>query len=240
MARQKRLFIRNIPVHVLQVGHNQQPCFFDELDYKYYLYQLKKSSEKYDVAVHSFVLMANHIHLLATPANKAALGRMMQSLGRNYVQFINEKYNRSGTLWEGRYKSTLIEPSSYYFFLMSSYIESNPLRSDCVKRLDEYQWSSFQANALCHSCDILSQHLLYADLGNSNEIRALVYRELFEYHIPQSLLKRVEQCTNSGWTFGSENFCHTIESLYGRQVMPRSRGGDRRSPHYSHDMHGSI
>lgn len=147
MARLPRLNMPGVPQHVIQKGNNRKACFFDEQDYKVYLLKLKEYSQKLEVSVHSFVLMTNHVHLLMTPTEGNGVSRLMQSLGRYYVRYINKKYERTGTLWEGRYKSTLIDTEKYLLFV-SQYIELNPVRANMVKQPAEYPWSSFRRNAL--------------------------------------------------------------------------------------------
>ncbi len=140
MPRLPRLNLPNIPQHVVQRGNNRQATFFYEQNYTVYLDKLKEYGKKFDVAIHAYVLMTNHVHLLMTPSTKTGISQLMQSLGRYYVRYINKTYNRSGTLWEGRYKSTLVS-SEHYFLLVSRYIELNPVRADMVAHPAEYPWS---------------------------------------------------------------------------------------------------
>ena len=147
MARLPRLYVPGCSHHIIQRGNNRDACFFDEKDYAFYLQQLKISAEQSGVAIHAFVLMTNHVHLLVTPSTANACAKMMQSLGRKYVQYINLTYRRSGTLWEGRYKSTLVDSDSY-FLTVSRYIELNPVRAKMVTSPSEYVWSSYRANAM--------------------------------------------------------------------------------------------
>ena len=159
MARLPRLNLPNIPQHVVQRGNNRQACFFAEQDYLVYLDKLKEYSKKYQVAVHAYVLMTNHVHLLMTPTTEKGVSQLMQSLGRYYVRYVNQTYHRSGTLWEGRYKSTLVN-SEQYFLLVSRYIELNPVRAAMVNHPAEYPWSSFQGNALDKNIELLTSHSL--------------------------------------------------------------------------------
>ena len=147
MARLPRLNLPGIPQHVIQRGNNRHVCFYTEQDYTVYLSKLKEYSEKYQVAVHSYVLMTNHVHLLMTPEEGNGVSKLIQSLGRYYVRYVNKTHGRTGTLWEGRYKSTLVD-SENYFLTVSRYIELNPVRADMVGHPGEYPWSSYQKNAM--------------------------------------------------------------------------------------------
>ena len=160
MARLPRLNLPGIPQHVIQRGNNQQVSFFKDKDYAVYLDKLKLYSKKYSVAVHSYVLMTNHVHLLMTPETEQGVSQMMQSLGRYYVRYINQTYERTGTLWEGRYKSTLVD-SDNYFLTVSRYIELNPVRAGMVAHPAEYPWSSYQCNALGKPIELITPHFLY-------------------------------------------------------------------------------
>lgn len=142
MARLRRISPAGLPVHLIQRGNNRQACFGSLVDYKAYINWLKEYSRKYSVAIHAWVLMTNHIHLLCTPLEDEAVSKMMQSIGRRYVQYFNHQYKRSGTLWEGRYKSCLIEAENYLIEVYR-YIELNPVRAKMVKDPSEYLWSSY-------------------------------------------------------------------------------------------------
>ena len=160
MARLPRLNLPGIPQHVIQRGNNQQVSFFKDKDYAVYLDKLKLYSKKYSVAVHSYVLMTNHVHLLMTPETEQGVSQMMQSLGRYYVRYINQTYERTGTLWEGRYKSTLVD-SDNYFLTVSRYIELNPVRAGMVAHPAEYPWSSYQYNVRGKAIELIMPHFLY-------------------------------------------------------------------------------
>jgi putative transposase len=178
MARAKRLNIPDVPQHVIQRGNNKQVCFFSELDYRVYLSKLKEYSEKYAVAIHAFVLMTNHVHLLATPTTAKGISDLMQNLGRYYVWHVNQRYQRTGTLWEGRFKSELVD-SELYLLQVSRYIELNPVRAFMVADPADYPWSSYQANALGKSIQLLTPHPCYLALGATAAERQRNYRGLF-------------------------------------------------------------
>ena len=145
MARQPRIYVQGVPQHLIQRGNNRQPCFFTNADRNLYLRWLSQAASKYGAEIHAYVLMNNHVHLLITGTEEGALGRVMQSLGRRYVRYVNKTYDRSGTLWEGRYRSNIVE-SDRYVLACYRYIELNPVRAGIVDNPDEYGWSSFGFN----------------------------------------------------------------------------------------------
>ena len=231
MARLARLNLSGIPQHVVQRGNNRQACFFTEQDYTVYLSKLKEYSQKYHVAVHSYVLMTNHVHLLLTPEEGDSVSRLIQSLGRYYVRYVNQTHGRSGTLWEGRYKSTLID-SDNYFLVVSRYIELNPVRAQMVRHPVEYPWSSYQKNAMGKQIELLTPHNCYQSLGKTDEKRQEVYKSLFEQQIPDYTVKEIRNATNKAWVLGDERFKQQIEKQTGRRASPQMRGGDRKSDKY--------
>ena len=187
MARLARFNEPDIPQHVIQRGNNRQVCFFDSADYPVYLDKLKLYANKYKVDIHAYVLMTNHVHLLATPRETNSLSLMMQSLGRYYVRYINQTYQRTGTLWEGRFKSTIIDSDRYYF-QVSRYIELNPVRANMVTDPALYPWSSYQENALDKIIQLITPHPLYIELGATPDIRKQVYRGLFKEQLEQTII----------------------------------------------------
>jgi len=231
MARLPRLNLPNVPQHVVQRGNNRQVSFFYEQDYTVYLDKLKEYGKKFNVAIHAYVLMTNHVHLLMTPATQTGVSQLMQSLGHYYVRYINKTYNRSGTLWEGRYKSTLVD-SEKYFLLVSRYIELNPVRADMVVHPAEYPWSSYQGNALGETIELLSDHSCYTALGEDAESRNIAYRALFKAHISELNLTEIREATNKAWVLGNDRFKEQIEQKTGRRSSPQVRGGDRKSKEY--------
>jgi putative transposase len=231
MARLARLNLPGIPQHIVQRGNNRQVCFFTEQDYTVYLSKLKEYSQKYNVAVHSYILMTNHIHLLLTPKEGNGISRLIQSLGRYYVRYVNQTHGRSGTLWEGRYKSTLID-SDNYFLVVSRYIELNPVRARMVKHPFEYPWSSYQNNAEGKRIELLTPHICYQSLGKTDKKRQEKYKSLFEDKIPDYTIKEIRDATNKAWVLGDSKFKQQIEVQTGRRASPQVRGGDRRSEKY--------
>jgi len=235
MARLPRLNIPGIPQHIVQRGNNKQVCFFEEQDYAVYLDKLKEYSRKYQVDVHSYVLMTNHVHLLVTPKDANGVSRLIQSLGRYYVRYINQTYNRTGTLWEGRFKSTLVD-SEKYFLIVSRYIELNPVRAGMVEHPVEYPWSSYQYNAVGKSIAVITPFSCYLSLGKTKKKRQAAYRALFDYQIPDYALQEIRDSINKAWVLGDEQFKKQIEVQAGRRASPTPRGGDRKSSNYKQNL----
>lgn len=231
MARRPRLSVAGVAQHVVQRGNNRQVSFFSDQDYAVYLDKLKEYSCKYRVLVHSYILMTNHVHLLMTPEEPQGVSCVIQALGRYYVRYVNQTYGRTGTLWEGRYKSTLIE-SERYFLTVSRYIEMNPVRAQMVDHPSAYPWSSYRKNALGKTIELITPHTCYQQLGSSDEERQQTYRALFDHHIPDYTLKEIREATNRAWVLGEERFIAQIELQTGCRAVPQQRGGDRKSKKY--------
>ena len=217
MARRPRIDLVGIAQHLIQRGNNRQACFFTDDDCRCYLEWLHQAAEKYGASVHAYVLMSNHVHLLATGAEKGALGRMMQSLGRRYVRHVNSSYRRTGTLWEGRYKSSLID-SDRYLLACYRYIELNPVRANIVTLPGEYRWSSFYRNAHGGKDDLITPHVTYLSLGISDAMRMLEYRRLFQDSLDKEDIETIRDHVNQGKVLGSETFRNRIEALLHRRV----------------------
>ena len=219
MPRLPRLSASGVPQHVIQRGNNRQVTFFCDQDYGVYLDKLKDYAIKYDVAVHAYVLMTNHIHLLMTPVYEKGVSQLMQSLGRYYVRYVNQTHGRSGTLWEGRYKSTLVD-SERYLLSVSRYIELNPVRAGMVEHPAEYPWSSYQANALGKPITLITPHACYQRLGGNDVMRQATYRGLFETNLPALTLAQIRDATNKAWVLGDDRFKAQIEQQTGRRASP--------------------
>jgi putative transposase len=164
MPRPKRLEIPGSALHVVQRGNNRQPCFFDDRDRYDFLEVLRLAAESEQVSIHAWVLMSNHVHLLATPRVVGAISRMMQAIARGYVRALNLRRRRTGTLWEGRYRSSLVEDAGYVLACYR-YIELNPVRAGMTDRAECYRWSSHGANAWNHWDGITQPHEEYLALA---------------------------------------------------------------------------
>ena len=232
MARLPRFVIPGQPQHVIVRGNNRIPIFCADEDYRFYLEKLKQACDKHQCDVHAYVLMTNHVHLLITPHTEQGIGKVMQMLGRYYVQYFNHAYQRTGTLWEGRYKATLID-SEQYLLTCYRYIELNPVRAEgMVDHPSEYPWSSYRFNALGQADDLVAPHHEYQRLGKDETERQAAYRALFKTHISERTLTDIREATNKSWVLGSSYFKEQIEQQLNRRVTPSARGGDRKSEAY--------
>ena len=227
MARKPRFSLPDVPQHLIQRGNNRSPCFFSENDYLFYLECLQEAADRHLCAVHAFVLMTNHVHLLVTPGSQFGLSHMMQRLGQRYVQYINRAYRRSGTLWEGRYKACLIE-SEHYLMTCQRYIELNPVRACMVGTPAEYRWSSYRYHAAGEPMPCLTPHSLYLSLGGGAAERQLAYRTLFGGHLDKALIHDIRDTLNQELVLGSERFKNEIENTLARQVRPGKDGRPRK------------
>ena len=228
MARLQRIGPLGIPQHIIQRGNNRQVCFASEQDMAVYANLLEEYSQQFSVAIHAWVFMTNHVHLLATPHAQEAVSKMMQSLGRRYVRYFNREYQRSGTLWEGRFKSSLVQ-SEDYLLKCQRYIELNPVRANMVADPAEYAWSSYQYHALGKSIALCTPHEEYLHLGDTNLDKQAAYRELFKSHIDGELLVDIRSAVNKGLALGGEHFKSEIERLCGRRVRSARMGRPKSS-----------
>jgi putative transposase len=231
MARLPRYVILGQPQHVIQRGNNRNVIFVADEDYQYYLQKLGDACKKYDCELHAYVLMTNHVHLLLTPNSENGISKVMQYIGRYYVQYFNFQYQRTGTLWEGRYKATLLDSESY-LLICSRYIELNPVRAGMVTEPAEYPWTSYHFNALGQENKLLTPHGVYKALGADRLTCLSSYHALFDSHILKSDIEEIRTATNKAWVLGNDRFKAEVEELMNRQVQPKPRGGDRRSEAY--------
>ena len=223
MPRLPRFAPIGIPQHIIQRGNNRQPCFCEDQDFGVYTRFLISASEKYQVDIHAWCFMSNHVHILATPKSEGAVSLMMQSLGRQYVQYFNHKYKRTGTLWEGRFKACLID-SDYYLLTCYRYIELNPVRAKMVSQPGEYRWSSYRVNTGIKKSDLMTHHEIYLQLGSSDEARFDAYKALFDEELNNLQLESIRAATSRGLLVGSEKFKNKIEELLGQSVRPNPVG----------------
>ena len=231
MARLPRFSIPGQPQHVIVRGNNRQEIFCAEADYRFYLDKLQAACVKHGCALHAYVLMTNHVHLLVSPRNEDSLPLAMQMLGRYYVQYYNLCYGRTGTLWEGRYKATLIDSVAYLLTCMR-YIELNPVRAGMVAHPSEYRWSSYAANTQGADDPLVAPHAEYRALGRSADDRCAAYRQLFRAHLGDEALAQIRDATNKSWVLGNDRFKQRVQRQLERRVEPAERGGDRKSARY--------
>lgn len=223
MPRKPRFYLPDLPVHAVQRGRGHQAVFYDEADYRAYLGWLQEGAERYQCAVHAYVLMTNHIHVLATPADAEGISRMMQYVGRRYVPYVNHHYGGSGSLWEGRYKASLVQEEGYLLACMR-YIELNPVRAGMVKHPRAYRWSSYRANAEGRADAVLRPQQAYLALGRTAQQRKQAYRALFKAHIDdEKALHSIRAAWQTGTPLGNDRFKKQVESK-----LKTSVGQDRR------------
>lgn len=228
MPRRARLAIAGIPWHIIQRGNNRCACFYHEADYLYYLAQLETKARKYGCLVHAYCLMTNHVHLLVTPAEKDSASLMMKHLGQHYVQFINRTYERSGTLWEGRFKSCLAQEERYVLACYR-YIELNPVRAGMVRNPDDYPWSSYKCNSAGIPSSLITPHSQYLGLSDTRDGRLDCYHELFKGASELQELDAIRAATNGNFVLGSKRFQRQIERVLGRRAHPGRPGRPRKS-----------
>lgn len=226
MSRKSRFNLIGIPQHVIQRGNNREPCFYATDDYYRYLHDLKDAAEKNHCVIHAYILMTNHVHLLVTPFKEHAVSHMMQDLGRKYVRYINHTYKRSGTLWEGRYKSSLVDSEKYLFTCMR-YIELNPVRASMVTHPGDYHWSSYACNAMGEFNPLIKKHLLYTELGLTKPQQQHTYRELFRNHLDENEIHSIRETLNQELVLGRDDFKEKIKQMTKRQVEPTKMGRPR-------------
>jgi putative transposase len=223
MPRLPRIMSPGLPQHLIQRGNNRDPCFFAEADYLVYLHWLQRAADMYHVALHAYVLMPNHVHLLATPAVEGGISRMMQYLGRHYVQHINRTYRRSGTLWERRFLASLVD-SECCLLSIYRYIESNPVRAGMVASPEEYHWSSAKAHQVPNGATFLTDHDRYLRLGDTPQQRAQAYLESSRTPLDEEVLAEIRHAIRHGVPLGSDGFTEQIEHQLGRRVRLRKPG----------------
>ncbi|MEQ1528854.1 MAG: transposase, partial [Methylococcales bacterium] len=228
MARLPRIIVPGQPQHVIVRGNNRTDIFRADADYRYYLEILQAACKKHACQIHAYVLMSNHVHLLITPSAESSLSKTMQMLGRYYVQHFNYCYQRTGTLWEGRYKATMIDSENYLLTCMR-YIEMNPVRAGLVSEPAQYAWSSYHCNALGQTDPLVTPYIDYLRLGLSDAERQQAYRALFKEVLADSCLAEIREATNKAWVLGSADFKETMQTKLARRIAPASRGGDRKS-----------
>ena len=226
MARLPRYVIPNQPQHIIQRGNNRQVIFAADADYQFFRDALVDAATKHGLLIHAYVWMTNHIHLLATPQFKDSISKVFQSVGRKYVQYYNFTYKRSGTLWEGRYRATIVDSEQYLLKLMR-YIELNPVRASMTQHPADYPWSSYTYNAegkLGLNSYWLTPHDEYVRLGKTDIERQAAYQALFKADLSTNDLVQIRECTHKGWALGSQRFIEEIERLTKRQATSKGIG----------------
>ena len=223
MPRPPRLELPHVPLHVLQRGNNRAACFFNEVDRRFYLKCLGTAALARGCAIHAYVLMTNHVHLLVTPPEAGAVGAMMQDVGRRYVRVLNTIHDRTGSLWEGRFKSSLID-SERYLLTCHRYIESNPVRAGMVDHPSAYPWSSHGHYSSARTNGLINEHPEYERLGKTANERRAFFAALCSTALPQHVVDETRAAINTDCAVGSERFMEDAEAKLGRCVRPPTRG----------------
>jgi putative transposase len=230
MARLPRYFIPGCPQHIILRGNNRQAIFAADADVQFWRDCLVEAAGRFGLAVHAYVWMTNHVHLLASPTDAHSLPKTLQSAGRRYVQYFNFAYGRTGTLFEGRYRATVVDSERYLLTCMR-YIEDNPVRATMVARPADYPWSSHGANAAGvrgENADWLMPHEVYVRLGADPHARQNAYRALWKSALDETALALIRASTHKGWALGDARFAQEVEALSQRRAASLGRGRPRK------------
>lgn len=220
MPRQLRLRLAAVPLHIIQRGNNRARCFDSEGDYRLYLGLVRELAPRFECSVHAYVLMTNHVHLLMTPTRASGASLFMKHVGQRFAQFANRSRARTGSLWEGRFRSSLVDTEGY-LLRCHRYIETNPVRAGMVPTPADYPWSSYQANAMGRPDPVVTPHPIYTTLGTDERERRLAYLRLFEGEMSRAELDRIRDAANGGFPLGGEDFLTRLEQRLGRVVARR-------------------
>ena len=227
MPRQPRYPMAGVPQHIIQRGNNRQVTFLEDADYSHYRNYLADALSMHHCRLHAYVLMTNHVHLLVTPQHVDGMSKLMQSVGRRYVRYFNDSHQRTGTLWEGRYKASPTD-SAQYLLTCYRYIELNPVRAGIVSDPGEYPYSSYSYHASGVHDTLIDDHVLYTQLGVTDRQRQSVYRSLFDGHLDQSTIEEIRGCANSCLVLGNDRFKDEIEGMLSRPVRHKKNGRPRK------------
>jgi putative transposase len=222
MPRRARLYLPGMPYHLVQRGNNREACFLEPENYQFYLHLWQELATKYELAVHAYCLMTNHVHFLVTPRRERSASNTLKVVGSRYAQYINKTYRRTGTLWEGRHRSSLVQSDRYLLTCMR-YIELNPVRAGMVSCPEEYRWSSYGSNAWGDQ-GWLTPHAEYRNLGRTRPERHTTYRDLFKAHLSEQDLHLVRKAAHYCQPIGDDRFRQQIEAKYGITLGQMHRG----------------
>ena len=227
MARLPRYSIINQPQHIIQQSRDGQKIFNHEQDYQYFYDCLEAAAYNYELKVHAYALLPDHVQVLASPGNPDSISRTIQSIGRNYVQYFNESYDSEGTLWDGRYRATVLDDKPY-LLTCSRYIETVAVRTGLVAGPKDYRWSSYAHNALARNDPMISPHREYQRLGSTPAERSKAYRALFKHRLSVETVDTITDSVLKGWALGDARFAARIEKLSGRRATRLPKGRPRR------------
>ena len=226
MPRRARMYIPGIPYHIVQRGNNREACFLEPDNYQFYLELWQEISLRYGVAVHAYCLMTNHVHFLVTPQHSDSASNTMKVVGSRFAQHMNRAYRRTGTLWEGRHRASMVQ-SERYLLTCQRYIELNPVRAGIVERPEEYSWSSYGTNAW-DDCSWLTPHQEYLRLGKTPDQRCKSYRDLFATQVCHKDLHLIRKAAHYCHPVSDDGFRKQIEDKYGLRLGYMKRGRPKR------------
>ena len=232
MARLSRIVVPNQPLNIMHRGNNRQDIFKSEEDMTRIEEDIAHALFTSGCHLHAYVIMTNHLHLLITPTDKAQLSKFMQTMANRYVRYFNATNNRTGTIWEGRFKSCLVD-SENYLFSLHRYIEMNPVKAKMVKNIADYPWSSYRYNALGKKNSLITMHKLYQDLGENSALRAENYQKIFDTLNTAEQEQQITEATMRGEVYGTSGFHQKISKLISRATKLTAHGGDRKSKNYA-------
>lgn len=225
MPRLARTYLPGYPYHIVQRGNNREACFISIEDYRFYLDLWVECANRYGVSIHAWCLMTNHIHFLVSPDRTDSISFAMKVIGSRYAQYFNKSYRRTGTLWEGRHKSSLVQSERYLLSCMR-YIELNPVAAGMVEKPEQYCWSSYLSNAWGKP-GIVIPHDEYLKLSGDDAGRQHYYRELFRYTIDSDDVHAIESAARYCRPVGDNRFCEQIAARYGIEFPRQARGRPR-------------
>ena len=223
MARLARLVVPGLPIHLMMSGHNRQSIFFTDEERRFYLESLRDAAREYELAIHAYVLMPMQVHVLATPSHQQSVSRVMQSVGRRYAQLFNQKHQRTGTLWDGRFKSCVVDPQTY-FLQIQRYIEQSPIRAGLVQNLKDWSWSSFAHHVGAETIPWIVDHEIFWSLGNTPFERQHAWQDMASDPMSNNEIEKVSNHLNYGWPIGSPQFLTQLAHQTNRPVIARKPG----------------
>lgn len=218
MSRRSRFFVEGFPLHIFQQGSGRRPIFQDEDDYQHFIELATDAAQRYGLWVHAWALLPNQIHLLATPARPDTATRALQLIGNRYVQAFNRRHRRTGTLWDARYRASLVDSDAYLLTCMR-YIESDPVRTGLVSMPEAWPWSSYPANAYGQPDLLIRHHSQYRNLGADPAARCTAYRALFDADLDELHDHIIRRAVMGGWPMGDEHFLRRLEATTGRRCI---------------------
>lgn len=229
MSRKPRIILPNVPVKLIQETTNNEQCFYRAEDHLYYLKGLQKYAQESGCAVHAYVLMPNHIRLLVTPADVWSVAHLMKHQGQMYTLYVNRVYQRKGSLWDGRFRSCVMDQENY-LLVCQRFIEMSPVFSGLVSDHGEYPWSSYRANAYGEKSRLVEPHSQYLMLGSTANQRQAAYRKIFKEDLRLETIQKIQKAANGNYALGDKEFIQKVAHILGRRVTPGKAGRPRKKP----------